>query len=204
MKTDKSRKVGVFEKISLWWKFDGRYMHKKFARGVKNLWRWFPVIWKDRDWDQNFIYNLLAKKLEFQAKAIGDRDIHTDAKRDAERMRLVAKLIKLQQEEYYRLEYMDYEETEHWFEPCEEHEGYKEWKSKTLSERHAEYFAKYPRQYKKVLNGEGCFTRYREEGYVVDPTDTHKLAMEIAHENQNRCRKLIFKIMEEHIEGWWD
>jgi len=194
----------MFDRVRLWWKFDGRYMHKEFVRGVRNLWRWFPTIWNDRDWDQDFIYNLLAKKLEFQAKYIGDRDFHTEAKRDAERIRLVVKLIKLQQEEFYRMEYMDYEEIEHWFEPCEEHEGCSEWKSKTLSERHAEYFAKYPRQYKRVLNGEGYLTRHKEEGYVVDTTDTHRLAMEIAHLNQDRCRELIFKIMSDHIERWWD
>jgi len=28
--------------------------------------------------------------------------------------------------------------------------------------------------------------------------------MEITHENQDRCRKLVFKILESRIEGWWD
>jgi len=194
----------MLDKIRLWWKFDGRHMHREFARGVKNLWRWFPTIWQDRDWDQAFIYTMLAKKLEFQAKYIGDRGLHTDAERDAERMQLVVKLIKLQRDEFYHLEYLDYETSEHWFEPVADQPSYKEWKHETISERYDEYFAKYPRQYKKVLNGEGIFTRYREPGYVVDPTDKHRIALEIAHMNQDRCRQLLFKIMSEHIEGWWD
>ena len=194
----------MFDKIRLWWKFDGRHMHREFARGIKNLWRWFPTIWQDRDWDHVYIYTLLAKKLEFQAKYIGDRGVHTDAKRDAERMRLVVKLIKLQQEEFYCTEYLDYEKSEHWFEPWFEHPGYKELKHETISERYDEYFAKYPRQYNRVLNGEGIFTRHRETGYVVDPTDKHRIALEIAHMNQDRCKTLLFKIMSNHIEGWWD
>lgn len=194
----------MLDKIRLWWKFDGRYMHKEFARGVKNLWRWFPVIWQDRDWDHVFIYTMLAKKLEFQAKYIGNRGFHTEAERDAERMRLVVKLIKMQQDEFYRMEYLDYEKSEHWFETIPEHPGYKEWKHETVSERYDEYFAKYPRQYKRVLNGEGIFTRYREPGYVVDPTDKHGIALEIAHMNQDRCKELLFKIMNDHIESWWD
>ena len=194
----------MFDKIRLWWRFDGRYMHKNFVRGVKNLWRWAPTIWQDRDWDNHFIYTLLAKKLEFQAKYIGDRDFHTEAKRDAERMRLVVRLIKLQQDDYYGTEYLDYEESEQWFEPVPEHPGYKAWKQEIISERYGEYFAKYPRQYKRVLNGEGCFTRHREPGYQVDTTDKHRIALEIAHMNHDRCRELIFRIMSDHIERWWD
>jgi hypothetical protein len=28
--------------------------------------------------------------------------------------------------------------------------------------------------------------------------------MNIGHINHSRARKLLFKIMEENIEGWWD
>lgn len=31
--------------------------------GIKNLWRWFPVIWWDRDWDNGYIETLLYRKL---------------------------------------------------------------------------------------------------------------------------------------------
>ena len=68
-----------------------------------------------------------------------------------------------------------------------------------ISENFDDYFKKYPRQYKKVLLGE--INRFGNE---VDETDKQRIAMEIAHENQDRCRKLIFKIMESEIERWWD
>ena len=87
----------MYNRVRLWWKYDGRYLHKDFVNGMKNLWKWFPTIWKDRDWDHDFIYNILAKKLEFQAKYIEERSFHTQAQHDAERMRLVVKLIKLEQ-----------------------------------------------------------------------------------------------------------
>lgn len=193
------------ENIVYWWRQTGiRQFFRNIKYGVKNLIKWFPTIWKDRDWDQVFIYTILAKKLEFQAKYIGDRDFHTESKRDAERMNLVVRLINLQQDEFYRMEYMDYEEVEHWFEPVPEHPGYKEWKHETISERYDEYFSKYPRQYKKVLNGEGIFMKQKKDGYVVDSNDKHRIALEIAHMNQERCKKLLFKIMSDHIERWWD
>ncbi len=195
-----SNKVGPLERIALWWRFDGRYMHKEFARGIKNLWRWFPTIWKDRDWDDQFIFEIIRVKLENQAKYIGSRDLHTTAKRDAEIMRLVAKLIKLQQDDFYSMEYMDYHDTKYDFVPTDETKKWYEMQDTLLSERFDEYFAKYPIQYKKVISCE--INRFRRS---EDPIENKKLiAMEIAHENHERCRTLIFKIMNNHIERWWD
>ena len=39
---------------------------KEFKRGVKSLWKWLPVIWKDRHWDDVYIYNILLHKLKLQ------------------------------------------------------------------------------------------------------------------------------------------
>ena len=38
---------------------------KDFYRRVKNVLRWLPTIWKDRDWDHSYITEMLIKKLEF-------------------------------------------------------------------------------------------------------------------------------------------
>ena len=192
-------KINIFEKISLWWKFDGKYMHKEFARGVKYLWRWFPTIWKDRDWDDSYIFEIIRVKLQHQANYIGGRGIHVSANRDAEKMRLVAKLIQLQKDDFYSMEYMDYHNTEYDFVPTDETKKWFRMEDTLISENFDDFFKKYPRQYKKVLSGE--LNRYGKE---VDETDRQRIAMEIAHENQDRCRKLIFKIMSDEILHWWD
>jgi hypothetical protein len=194
----------MIERIRLWWKFEGKYYHKYFIYGIKNLWKWLPVIWKDRDWDQNYIYTILKTKLEFQAKYISDRDWHTEAKRDAERMHLVVRLIERQQDDFYKTEHIDYHEVEFEFIPTDETKQWFEMKDTMLSENYDEYFAKYPRQYKRVLNGKDTLSQYLEKDEVIDPTDKRKIAMFIAHENQERSRKLLFKIMEQNIERWWD
>ena len=72
-------------------------------------------------------------------------------------------------------------------------------KDTILSENFDDFFKKYPRQYKKVLSG-----KINLYGKEVDETDKQRIAMEIAHENQDRCRKLIFKIMSDEILHWWD
>lgn len=32
--------------------------------GIKNIYVWFPVIWKDRQFDHGYLYTVLGKKLE--------------------------------------------------------------------------------------------------------------------------------------------
>ena len=198
---EETEKTTILDNVRLWWKFDGRYYHKNFIHGVKNLWRWFPTIWKDRNYGQSFIYDILSKKLEFQSEYIGKRDFHTRAKRDAEVMMLVTRLIKKSRNEDYGMEYMDYQVSSFDFVEIDDtYEGEKLYRlvSEEKSERYDEYFKKYPRQYKRVLSGE--VNRFRREG----KKDKSLIAMEIAHENEERCRKLLFKIMEQNIERWWD
>jgi DNA-directed RNA polymerase subunit N (RpoN/RPB10) len=121
------------------------------------------------------------------------------AKRDAERMRLVARLIKLQQEDHYAMEYLDYHESSFEFVPTDATEKWFTMEENITSERFEEYFAKYPRQHKRVLSGK--IDRYRRR---IEEKDPQIIAMEIAHENQACCRRLIFDIMHNHIERWWD
>ena len=192
----------IFYRIYLWWIFDGKYFHKNFVKGVKNLWKWFPVIWKDRDWDDHYIFEVLKFKLNKQADFIGSRGNHLSAKRDAEIMRLVVRLIELHQDEFYAMEYMDYNEIETSFIPTDHKingEECYEWVAKEINENYDDYFKKYPRQYKRVLSGE--VSRFKRSG---EELTKEVIAMEIAHENYDRCNKLIFKILETEINRWWD
>jgi hypothetical protein len=190
----------LFRRIYLWWEHDGKYYHKYFKQGVKNIWYWFPIIWKDRDWDGHYIFEILQHKLVAQANYIGKRDFHTRAQQDARRMRLCVKLIKKIQEDDYQIEYMDYHKDRIWFTPVKDNSGNSLYNSEEVWEKYDEYFAKYPLVYKKVLKGEGVLTLHgRDEADIK-----RVIAMNIAHLNHDRARKLLFKIMEENIEGWWD
>ena len=196
-KFDLETKPTLFDKLK-WWLQDVRHYPKEFATGVKNLWKWFPTIWKDRDWDSHFIYEILKVKINNQSKYISSHNRYTMAKRDAEIMMLVTRLIQHCQDDTYDMEYMDYHESEIVYNKIEGKDSY-EIDIETKSERFKEYFAKYPRQYKRVLNGDiNMFQREMRE------KDDKIIAMEIAHENQKRCRKLLHKILEGNLEKWWD
>lgn len=189
----------VYYGVCRYIRWDSQHAHRDFAIGVKNLWKWFPIIWKDRDWDTHFIYETLRRKLEFQAKYIANKDRYTRAQRDAEVILLCSRLIVMQQEEIYVMEYLDYEISDMRFVDIEDKPDCKEVKMNLIGENFDDYFAKYPRQYKRVVAGD--VNRYKRP---IKEKSKQLIAMEIARDNQDRSRKLLFKLLEQNIERWWD
>ena len=165
---------------------------RMFFRKVKNLLRWFPIIWKDEDWDDHYIFEILKFKLKNQAKYIGDKDRHTLAKRDAEIMMLCVSLIDKVQEEYYNTEHLDYEESNFNFIPIEGTTNSK-LEIEYISDNLNDYFNKYPLVYKEVVSQ-----------HIHKNPDKHIIAMYMSRINHDRARKLLFKVMERNIERWWD
>ena len=41
---------------------------KQIWHGIKNIISWFPIIWRDRDWDHWYIYEILGFKLKRMEK----------------------------------------------------------------------------------------------------------------------------------------
>lgn len=171
------------------------YKIKQFFKRVYNLYRWFPIIWKDQDWDDHFIFEILKFKLKNQAEYIGKKGIHVSAERDAEIMMLCVRLIDKVQSEYYGTEYFNYHETEIKFIDSESHPGSYEMDIIEISEHFDDYFKKYPRIYKQIMNAEK--TIFKKE-------DKCGIAINIAHINEERAHKLLFKILEQNIRRWWD
>lgn len=168
----------------------------KFKTSIINLIRWFPVIWKDRNWSEWFIWEILKFKLTNQANYISKKDRHTAAQYDAQKMRLCVRLIEKVQNEYYPMEYMDYFEVKRYFTECIDRPGSYEMGSEYISESFDDYINKYPLIYKRVLNG--------EEWFDISSCDEIKrkeiIAMNIGHINHIRARKLLFKLLNTHIE----
>ena len=190
----------MYNRIRRWFRWEAKHAPRDFVIGIKNLWKWFPTIWRQRDWDGSFILDIISKKLEFQAKYIGEKNRHTTAQQDVERMRLVIKLIKLEQDEYYNMEYMDYAEDRVWWTPCEDRPGSSLYNSETIWEKYNEYFAKYPLCYKRAVQ----YIRSNQNQYVSKHIDKKLIAMVMGDLRQAKCKDLIFKIMGQDINKWWD
>ena len=164
---------------------------RSFLTGCKNVIRWSPTIFKDRDWDNWHIYNILQKKIEFQRKELINANRHTDINRDNRDMTIVLNLIERVNEDYYGAEHLDYSKSKFRFEPIEGDDEYCTMEQDVISENYDEYIKKYPSSVRKVL----------KEKPDLDKKD---LCFWVAQHNQERAHDLLHKILKERMRRWWD
>jgi hypothetical protein len=170
------------------------YFFRNIVRSVKNLYRWLPIIWKDRDWDDHYIFEILKFKLQNTAHYTESRKWFVGHEHEAARIKLCIKLIGRIQEEYYTSESLDqqYHTSTYEFIPSTEHPGSYEYKSELVEDRFDEYFAKYPRSYKRVVK------------QLNDEEDRMRIAIWVGCIQHEKAKRLLFNILNKHIERWWE
>jgi len=166
---------------------------------IHNVYRWLPIIWKDRDWDSWHIYTILQTKLKHQSEYIEYEDRHTRAKYDAQRMLTCVRLIEKIKEESYADEYMEYHELSFGNVYNPRTDTY-QLDMVTKWENFDEYFLAYPLDYKRVLKGEGWLDI---NGYDLQER-RNRIAMNMSHIRAKRAKKILFQLIERHIDSWWD
>jgi len=195
----KTKKSQIMRYINdLFWKYI-RYPIRYTKHSIKNILRWLPVIWQDRDYDSFFIYEILKIKLKNQSEHIRSHNNHTSAEYDARKMELCVNLIDKLQNSFYSVEYFKFSEIEHVFVPFEGNADLYELKINEISEAYDNYLALHKSAARKVLADP------KLQIFKLDDSESKRtLVMNVAHYNEDRARKLLFKIIERHIEGWWD
>jgi hypothetical protein len=175
---------------------DVKYFFLDLGRRIKNLWRWLPIIWNDRDWDDSFIFEILKFKLKNTADYIEQREWFVGYEHEVSRMRLCVKLIERVQEEWYGMEYFDYHTSTFEFIPTENKDEngdpYYTMHSEIIEDNLDGYFKKYPLIYKRVVAKLGS------------DSDRTLIALYMGRKNHERAKRLLFNILNEHIENWWD
>ena len=179
----------AWDRSTIWKRLHWRI--RSFLIGCKNIIKWTPTLFKDRDWDQYHIYTILQKKIEFQRKEIVYANRSTRVWQDNRDMTIILNLLQRVKNGYYESEHTDYYEMKVETIPVEYNPNLKEMKFEVLSERYDEYLNKYKSSVRKVL---------KEEGNI----DKDTLCMLVARHNQEKARKLLFNMLNEKIEGWWD
>jgi hypothetical protein len=198
----------MIEKIKeIYWSKIG-YKVRGFFTSVGNLIKWFPVIWKDRDWDDHYIFEVFKFKLEKQAKYIKEKGFHTNSDLDAKRMMLCVKLMEKVQEEFYVMEYMDYEDKDFFFVPTgddieDDLSGYY-METRLKKENLNDFFKKYPLVYKKIITDKKYHIFKMDNEDLTSYEVKSRIALNIGRYNHERARKLLFKTLSENIESWWN
>jgi len=151
--------------------------------GIKNLIKWFPVIWKDRDWDQWFLYKILyfkLKEMEYNQRVYGH---HVNNEKVADQIKTCKLLAKRLIDNDY-LENSTYRLDKKWgehtmtFIPCEDNPEFLTAEFKTenaITDKE-----------KKQENKERMVA-YKHSDYL-----------------ENQDLDMLFKNIRKHIQGWWD
>jgi hypothetical protein len=176
-------------KVYRWWKWKAKYFHRDVIKGIKNLWKWFPIVWKDRDWDDSYIFDVLKFKLKNTADYFEKTNSFVGWEDEVKYIRICERLIDKIQDEYYRMEYYD---DKYLIEKIKIINGKVE--VDVLKNNIEEYIIQHPRTKEKVL---------KLDKYKSYMKSTDGIAMAIGMERHVKARKLLFKIMEEKIERWW-
>ena len=78
-----------------------------FINSIKNLIKWFPIIWRDRDWDYAYIEDILLFKLNNMHKRFSNPDTtHVDwnskhAKPAFKALKLSIQILERRRDNYY-------------------------------------------------------------------------------------------------------
>ena len=155
----------------------------RFITRIKIILRWVPILWRQYDFD----YCYAIEVFEFQLKNIAkflesDKACSVDAKRDAQRIRTVLRLMEKVYDEEYALEYLDV---------LEKRYG----KSKV---------AWHPTEDPKLHR---MHIRYAEpyEDWQLEEIDKERTTLLLeAQAKQDRAHKLLWKLIEHNIQKWWD
>ena len=162
-----------------------------FFTGVKNIFKWMPTIYHDRDWDGDFILKILQKKIEFQRKELVSANRHTRIDADNRDMTIVLNLLERVRNEYYGVEYLDYRETKFRFEDVKDNPKRKRLEIDIIWEEDDKFLSKYPSTVRKVMKDK-------------PDLDKSSLCHWVSHYNEEKANDLLFRILRERMRRWWD
>ena len=177
--------------VSTWIWRNLHWRIRSFLTGCKNIIRWIPTLYKDKDWDDWHIYTILQKKIEFQRKEIIYANRHMQVDRDNRDMTIALNLIERVKEDYYGIEYLDYSETKFRFEPIEGGRERYSMEQDVISENYNDYLKKYPSSVRKVSK---------------QKPDLNKkdLCFYVAKHNEEKAHDLLHRVLKERMRRWWD
>lgn len=169
-------------------------------RGLKNLVRWFPHVWKHRDWDGQYTIDMLIASLTFQRERLSkySHEIDETLLPKIVDIDLVLSLLKKVQDESnytdHINEYYDklYGEDEMYFEPFKKSQEDREALGEFDDKSDVLYTMRSSREDKL---GEEAYEKYRTEWAVK---------MKAAEAERVVDRVKAFTIMATNIDGWWE
>lgn len=155
---------------------------RKIRQGVKSLWMWFPIIWKDRQWDHQFIYMIFRHKLYLTEQLIRHHGHHLNHVKDADQIKVCINLLdRLINDEYHETAFKRH---------------YEKWGTPSLNWKET--------RNKEFYEGIMSYPNIKTPKDKELETKDFKLASNHEAYLREQDLDLLFKLMRKHIQGWWD
>lgn len=156
---------------------------------IKNIIKWTPILWNDRDWDCAYIYDALKFKIDKTSKYIEKKDRFVSSEKKVKEMNLCKDLIDKINSKYYEDEYFEYYDVKINFKEIPNEEDLSEMDFETTRDDLNSYFKKYPNSYKRA---------------IFKSSNRQQTAMIMGFERHEKAKRLLYKLLSKNLEGWWD
>lgn len=166
---------------------------KQFFQGLRNIIRWIPIIYRDKDWDHSFLTDMLQKKLEFMRHELVTANRFQGVEAVNKDITLALNLLERIKHSHYELEIYDYIKRSYDFVPADVTAEYYVMQDTILEDNLDEYLAKYKRTTGKL-----------RKKYKLKYDQTEKLAYKVSSYNQDKCERIFWKLMHYKLNHWWD
>jgi len=175
----------AIDNAKFYWKEYIKIPSKDFVRGIKNIIRWMPIVWRDRDWDNHYIMEPILFKLKSHIQYVRDHGHTVDENREkqirtmTECLELLTKVHEDNYDEPYREKHNEkWGKSDYYTVPCEDRPD-----CHRLMDRNDEQYT--PAQLTK-----------KNKEYVM--------GMKIAHLNRSKDFALAMEIFVKEYDSWWD
>lgn len=154
------------------------YIRYDIPYGIQNLFKWFSIVWKDRDWDYAYIFIVLKFKIHNTALNIVKYGESVDNNQKIKYMLLAEKLIDYISQEHYLQNSLN-----------------------MLSNKWGHYDFENNNIYEQLF-----FSRQKikSDQDKLEYKEDFSKAFILADKQHNKAKRLLFNILNEHIETWWN
>ena len=154
-------------------------IYRSILTGVKNIFLWLPVIWSDRQWDYYYLFKIITRKLTLMI----------DSGIEDKNLMICEELLDKITSDYYYEEMSEFYKSDVWL---EEIDNTFEFREDNIVDNLDIYFNRNKLLYKKVRN------KYKKI------TSRPVIANIMTKEKKEKATKLVFKMMENYHNYWWN
>lgn len=155
---------------------------RNIRTGIKNIVRWFPIIWTDRQWDFVYFLKIIKFKLEQMIRFYETEAHQIKAEKHVDKMKTCINIIdRIIDDNYHDVVFKNYYEK--WGQP-----EIKFIKDEGINRNRVEVI------HSKVITAQDKIKSLGEYRKLIDKEE-YMVKQDIA---------LLFRIFTKHLRSWWD